>query len=134
MSGEPGSGARRLAAEWLRRARSDLTVADLADDERLAPEILAFHAQQAAEKALKACLVLRQIDFPRTHSIGLLVGLCRSAGFDFPESLGEAVTLTRYAVASRYPGDEDVPTRQDAREAASLASRILTWAEACLPE
>jgi len=36
---------RELTADWMRRARSDLAVATLVDDDRIAPEILAFHAQ-----------------------------------------------------------------------------------------
>lgn len=43
-----------LVTEWMRLARSDLTLACLTEDERIAPEILVFHAQQAVEKALKA--------------------------------------------------------------------------------
>ena len=35
-----------LVAEWLRRAQADMTVALLTEDERIAPEIAAFHAQQ----------------------------------------------------------------------------------------
>jgi HEPN domain-containing protein len=41
---------RELVAEWMRWARSDLIVASLTDDERIAAAILGFHAQQAVEK------------------------------------------------------------------------------------
>lgn len=103
---ERTEAVRKLANGWLRRARADLSVGSIVDDERLAPEIVAFHAQQAAEKALKALLVLRQVDFPRTHVIGLLVHLCEAAGLKLPESVAvEAASLTRYAVATRYPGE-----------------------------
>lgn len=46
--------------EWLRQARVDLRVARLAPDD-LEREPFAFHAQQAAEKALKAVLLTRGI-------------------------------------------------------------------------
>jgi HEPN domain-containing protein len=72
---------RALVAEWMCRARADLAVAKMIDNEHIAPEILAFHAQQAVEKALKALLVQRQVEFPPTHSIGVLVALCRDAGY-----------------------------------------------------
>lgn len=53
------------AAEWLFHAESDLRYAALG---RGAPGILpnqvAFHTQQAAEKALKAVLVDASVDFP----------------------------------------------------------------------
>jgi len=60
-------------------------IAQLVPEERIAPDTLAFHAQQAVEKALKALLVQRQFDFPRTHAIGMLLNLCRSAGYEGSE-------------------------------------------------
>lgn len=117
-----------LAAEWLRRARADMTVAALTDDERIAPEIAAFHAQQAAEKALKAVLVRRQIDFPRTHSIGVLLALCEDAELPGVQDLTDASGLTRYAVAARYPTQDEPVSRQEAREAATLAAQVFVWA------
>jgi HEPN domain-containing protein len=129
MPDQRESAIRELVAEWMRRARSDMAVANLIEDERIEPEILAFHAQQAAEKALKALLVLRQVEFPRAHPIGPLLELCRMAGFVETEDLADAVTLTRYAVTTRYPGAEGPVSRQEAREAAELAARVLAWAE-----
>ncbi len=117
-----------LAAEWLRRARADMTVAALTDDERIAPEIAAFHAQQAAEKALKAVLVRRQIDFPHTHSIGVLLTLCEDAGLLGVQDLTDASGLTRYAVAARYPIQDEPVSRQEASEAATLAAQVFVWA------
>jgi HEPN domain-containing protein len=104
----------------------------MTEDERIAAEILAFHAQQAVEKALKALLVQHQVEFPYTHAIGPLLNLCQAAGFEGTEALGDAAILTRYAVAASYPGEQDPVSRQEAREAASLATRVLTWVEAQL--
>ena len=72
MPGEREQAIQELVSQWMHRARSDLMVAQMTEEERIAPEILVFHAQQAVEKALKALLVRRQADFPNTHSIGLL--------------------------------------------------------------
>jgi HEPN domain-containing protein len=118
-----------LVAQWIGRARSDLILAQMADDERILPEILAFHAQQAAEKAFKALLIHDQIEFPRTHVIALLVNLCGQAGYQVPEKLLDALVLTRYAVATRYPSEEEPVTRDQAREAALTAANVLTWVE-----
>src|SRR5436190_23974198 len=103
---------RELVARWMDWARSDLAVANMTEDERIAPEILAFHAQQAAEKALKALLIRYQIEFPRTHAIGPLLNLCEASGSTGFEALADAVTLTRFAVATRYPGAEEPISRQ----------------------
>ncbi len=127
MPDERDEVIHKLVAEWLRWARADMTVATLTDDERIAPEIVAFHAQQAAEKVLKALLVQRQIDFPRTHSIGALLALCEEAGFVGARELADAGSLTRYAVASRYPGEEEPVSRQEAKEAATLAAQVFVW-------
>lgn len=124
---------QNLAAEWLRWASADLQVAKLTDDERIAPQIAAFHAQQAAEKALKALLVQQQIDFPRTHSIGVLLALLEEAGISGVQDLIDATGLTRYAVSTRYPGEEEPVGRAEAQEAAGLATRVFDWVVAQLP-
>lgn len=52
---------------WLQRARSDLALGRVALE---TPDVLledaCFHAQQCAEKALKALLIQRETAFPRT--------------------------------------------------------------------
>jgi HEPN domain-containing protein len=129
MPNERQQAIRELVDEWMRHARSDLVLACMTENKRIAPEILAFHAQQAVEKALKALLVQHQIEFPYTHAIGPLLNLCRAAGFEGTEALGDTAILTRYAVATRYPGEEDPVSRQEAQEAADLATQVLTWVE-----
>lgn len=134
MPDERGEAIRELVMEWMRRAQADLAVANLTEDERISPEILVFHAQQAAEKALKALLVQRQIEFPRTHVIGLLLNLCERIGLAGIETLAEATVLTRYAVATRYPSEEEPVSREQAREAAGLAARVMAWVEMRIEE
>lgn len=129
MPDERQEAIRELVEEWMRRARSDLAVARMVDEEQIAPEILAFHAQQAAEKALKALLVQRQVEFPRLHVIAPLLKLCQEAGYEGTETLADAVTLTRFAVATRYPGEEEPVSRQEARQAFELAEQVLNWGE-----
>lgn len=129
MLDERAEAIRALVEQWMNHARSELSVAHMSDDERISPEILAFHAQQAVEKAFKAILVRDQIEFPRTHVIAILINLCRSAGYEIPEAVGDAVVLTRYAVATRYPGQQEPVSREEAREAALLASQVLDWVE-----
>jgi len=64
-----------------------------------------FHSQQCAEKYLKALLLTRTNEFPKTHDLIHLNDLCRANGIltEFSEAmLGE---LSLHAVASRYPGE-----------------------------
>lgn len=132
MPDERQRAIRELVAEWMRHAHADLTIARMVDQEAIAPEILAFHAQQAAEKALKALLVQKQVEFPRLHVIGLLINLCREAGYEGTETLLEAAVLSRYAVTARYPGEEEPVTGEEARLASCLAEVVVSWVEARL--
>ena len=64
-----------------------------------------FHAQQTAEKYLKAFLQEHGAAFPKTHKLIELLELCRhiDASFEFQRSL--LVLLDQYAVNYRYPGE-----------------------------
>jgi HEPN domain-containing protein len=84
---------------------------------------VAYHAQQCAEKYLKAYLVLRGIDFPFTHNIAHLLELCPPDA-TWGASLEEADTLTRYAIVARYPGPGTDVSADHARLAAEVAARV----------
>ena len=114
--------------EWLNRARSDLA---LARTER--PDVyledLCFHAQQAVEKAVKALLIARQVDFPYTHDIAQLLTLLENAGQPLPEPIRGAERLTRFAVFARYPGVGPPVRREEYEEALTIAEAVVHWAE-----
>jgi HEPN domain-containing protein len=71
--------------------------------------------------------------FPRTHSIGVLLALLEEAGISGVQDLIDATGLTRYAVSTRYPGEEEPVGKADAQEAAALATRVFDWVIAQLP-
>jgi len=115
---------------WLERARSDLALARAAL--RLPGVLLedaCFHTQQCAEKALKALLVQRAIPFPRTHVVETLLDLLEASGVTVPADVDEALVLTQYAVQTRYPGDWESVTSEEARFALEVANRVLAWVE-----
>jgi HEPN domain-containing protein len=120
---------RELVVEWMRHARSDMVIANMVENEEIAPDIIAFHAQQAVEKALKALLIQHQHEFPHTHSIGMLLALCKESGYPLAEYLEDAATLSGYAVASRYPGEIEPINRQESKLAVDLANQVVFWAE-----
>ena len=84
----------------------------------------AFHAQQAAEKYLKAVLVRHQVDFPRTHDLERLVDLVRTIDSSLATVLASAAVLTPYGVEARYPADLPEPTHAEATEAFGIAEDI----------
>lgn len=113
----------------MRRARSNLAQARLGvglPDVLL--EDLCFQAQQAAEKAIKAVLVHRSIDFPKTHDINRLLTLCAAHGILVPDQIREADRLTRHAFQSRYPGPWTV-SDDDYRRAVVEAETVVGWAD-----
>ncbi|TAK33547.1 MAG: HEPN domain-containing protein [Chloroflexota bacterium] len=70
----------------MRHARSDLAIAGQPRTPDVLLETLCFHAQQAAEKSLKAVLVGEGVPFPFTHDLAILVTLVKQAGISWPES------------------------------------------------
>ena len=118
--GEPG--------DWLRHAWSDLDLARVGQNSRILLEDLCFHAQQAAEKALKAVLVFRSVPFPKTHNIRTLMDLLPE-DVNLQEEAEEAAILTDYAVLTRYPGDLEPVTEEEYLEAIRIAETMVQWAE-----
>lgn len=89
-------------------------------------DLVAFHAQQAAEKALKALLVRHGVRFDKTHDIGTLLAQADPVAPGLAQTLREAEELTAHAVASRYPGQEPPLDRPEARERLGVALQVLT--------
>ncbi len=118
---------------WMKRARSDLQLGRVAVRSKgVLPEDACFHAQQCAEKALKALLLHLDIEFPRTHAIEVLLDLLKVHGMEIPASVDDAFELTEYAVQARYPGEWEPVTQAEAQRALELAARLLAWVEARL--
>jgi HEPN domain-containing protein len=116
--------------EWLSHAESDLKLALLAANY---PQIIAgqvcFHAQQAAEKSIKAAMLLQGIEFPLTHDIEELLEIAENQGFLVSEEVQEAVHLTPYAVETRYPGYLEEITKDDVQAALRIAEQTVSWAK-----
>jgi HEPN domain-containing protein len=76
--------------EWLNRARSNMVRAKLpVPDVYL--EDLCFDAQQAAEKAIKAVMIVHGIDFPYTHDLARLLTILEARGEHIPDTVRRAV-------------------------------------------
>jgi HEPN domain-containing protein len=114
--------------DWIRRARSDLALARTPPEVGVLLEDLCFHAQQAAEKALKAVLIARSVPVPRTHGITRLLELMPDPDA-LPQAVREAAVLTDYAVVTRYPGAYEPVEDEEYREAVVLAVAAVSWAE-----
>ncbi|MEQ1552745.1 MAG: HEPN domain-containing protein [Ferruginibacter sp.] len=111
--------------KWFKKAESDLLTIKLIITAKDAPfEICCFHAQQAAEKYLKAFLTAHNIQFLKTHQLFLLVKICASKNSVFLEILPNAKKIEIYGVSSSYSDDIDDLTFEDAKEAYANAIAI----------
>ena len=118
------------ATEWLAHAEADLHYARLGHRDAAALEnLVAFHAQQAIEKALKAALVAVAVEFPKTHDLEQLVELAADAGLAWPAELDKVLEFTPFATQGRYPGFDDPITRADVDEAIAMAEKVVVWAK-----
>ena len=123
-----------LVQGWLEKARRDLQVAvrELTNPEPFT-DIICFHAQQAAEKYLKAYLVWAEIEFPKTHVLEQLVLLAGQKDPDFLKIKDEVSLLTPYAVEARYPEFEE-PLLEDAKEAVRVTEKVREFVLRKLPK
>lgn len=109
---------------WFKKAESDLIAAEVTlnikqDDFFIA----AFHAQQAAEKFLKAFLVWRQVPYLKTHEIKKLLSLFPVEDEKLAKELAEADWLSPFGVEFRYPLEEIVDL-ETAKKAVEQAKKV----------
>jgi len=92
---QPEDIKQEFTRQWLEKAERDYkTSGHLLSVEGMYLEAVAFHAQQAAEKYLKALLVWHQAEFPKTHDINLLFTLLSNIEPGLAAILAEAAILT----------------------------------------
>jgi HEPN domain-containing protein len=93
----------------------------------LRPASAFFFAQQAAEKALKAVMIVRRIVPGRTHNLLALAAELNAAGVPTPHAPDDLAVLNPYAVTLRYD-DEDLQL-VSSEQARLLVDGLLEWAE-----
>jgi HEPN domain-containing protein len=111
-----------VARGWVRKAEADLLALKLTLRSE-ARDVACFHAQQAAEKMLKAYLIHKDRDFSFTHDLTKLINVAADLDPAFRKFLPSAKKLTPYAVQLRYDCDF-FPTLTEARSACRNADAI----------
>ena len=91
-------------------------------------EDLCFHAQQAAEKAIKAVYRYRGFGFRYTHDLEMLLTELARQGERIPEEIIDADSLTVFAWAARYPDAGEPVTADEYQKAVQKAAIVLAWA------
>ncbi len=120
----PGS-----SEDWIARAIGDLALARVPLPEGGYYEDLCFHAQQAAEKAIKAVYKKHGLTFRYSHDLGELLADLMNQGLTVPPEVEAAQILTAYAWESRYPGLAEPVTDEEYREAIQQSDDVVRWAK-----
>ncbi len=112
--------------KWMEKAESDWeAMLYLAENRPLFNNSVCLHAQQCAEKYLKAILVKYNIIFMKKHDVLYLINILQENEIAFPEDTKIiASKLTDYITETRYPGDWDDPTDEETTEALQSAKEV----------
>ena len=113
------------ANDWTRSAENDWLVIR---NELLAAEkpwsMIAFHAEQAAEKYLKAFLIRNGERPLRTHDLGGLLQLCAKFDNTLAVFADDCDALTEFAVDARYEDFIEYNSEPVARRAVAASERV----------
>ena len=120
---------------WLQFASEDLRLAELAQSEDIYNQVC-FHAQQCAEKVLKAFILQRGKIHPQTHRLSdLLNHLGKNV---FKELQEDIISLDRFYILTRYPDalpgslPQGLPTKRNAEKALDIAKSVFKRAQEVL--
>ncbi len=91
---------------------------------------LAFHAQQALEKLLKAALAHAGVAPPRIHDLGELIARLADADLSPPASASEARALVPWAAEFRY--EDILDDRLDRATARRAVADLREWVDGLL--
>lgn len=131
MADEPRSGLEHAQLLMEKAAGDEKALRRLIEDEDIPDDVLGFHAQQAAEKLLKAVLAGSDLGYERTHNIAYLLNELDSNNIPRPTFTEQLPELTPWATAFRYA---DLPEAALHRqETLALIEQTRNWAETQLP-
>lgn len=121
-----------ITAEWVEKAEGDFHTMERESRARKAPnyDAVCFHAQQCAEKYMKARLVEAGISFPKIHDLVAILELVLPLAPKWEIFRKELATITDYAANFRYPGER--ADREMAVEAKKFCRRFRKQARRAL--
>ena len=110
--------------EWIDKAEGDFVTAQMSYRARKNPnpDAACFHAQQCAEKYLKARLEEAGLAVPKTHNLYALLTLILPIEPSWNGLAADLNVLSTFAVAYRYPGVS--ATRVDAKDAVKRCRNV----------
>ena len=112
-----------IAAEWVSKAEGDFAMLERECRARKNPSYdgACFHAQQCAEKYLKARLREADVSFSKIHDLVALLERVLEVESDWESFREDLAFLSAFAVTFRYPGESaDKESALDARRRCRL--------------
>jgi HEPN domain-containing protein len=110
---------------WLAKAENDLLNIRNNVHASLVPwDTVCFHAQQAAEKHLKAFLIAQDLIPPRSHDLVALLAICTESEPALAALEADCRQLTYFGTTSRYPNEAYEPDEKEGRLAVAASLRI----------
>jgi len=110
---------------WVRKADEDsLNIRNNLAAQEIPWSTVCFHAQQAAEKMLKAFQPFRGCPPPRIHDLVSLLAACQDFDASLTEIGSDCELLSPFAVGVRYPFDAAEPGEAQGRAAVLAAERV----------
>lgn len=125
-------GVRQVYQEWLEKAEEDLEVVDVILREDAPLSVACFHAQQAAEKFLKALLAYREKAVRKIHDLVRLGRMIEETDSGIGEYRNDLALLNRFYIRTRYPAHTPEFSKRDAMGAVDAAKRIAAFVRACI--
>lgn len=114
--------------DWIKKSAADIKAAGILKKYEAGNDYVAFHSQQAIEKALKGYLLYHTGELEEGHS---LIFLCKKAiAFEpyFKEFLKDCAYVNQYYIETRYPADFPLEVSdEEAEECIKLAERIYQY-------
>jgi len=119
---------RDMAQEWIRAAEDDIAAIEIMINSDNLTNIVAFHAQQAVEKALKAVIENRGEIIPRKHDLLLLYSRVSELITIEDDSILD--TLNQLYTEAQYPSEFGLlphgkPTHTDVEIMADFAKNLV---------
>jgi HEPN domain-containing protein len=121
-----------LTREWVTKAEGDFRTASREMSAAEAPnyDAVAFHAQQCAEKYLKARLIEAGTGFPKSHDLTAILNLIVQVEPTWEFLRQDLAALTDLGVEVRYPGA--FADEEDAAQALQTAFAVRGLVRRCL--
>lgn len=115
-----------MLEKWLDMAIRDLKSAKVLFEHDCGNDYVAFHCQQAIEKALKALIIYLYATLEQGHSLLYLCKKVMAQRKEFSQYLKDCAFVNQYYIETRYPNENAITvSNEEAENCLNIAENIL---------